>query len=430
MKIALIHPYNPFLMNDKVFPSMGIVRVGTKLQQDGHEVQILDFAGKDYREITKEAFNFDYYGFTSTTPQFPYVMEIFNELKRVNPNAKTILGGPHASALHKLRCNGITDININDLNAFDTIFAGEGEDSRKILLPKWQKGDLISHIDDVPIPNRDLIDIKSYKYNLNGQDTTNIQTQRGCPHQCSFCSGRDIEMYNHVRTHSPERVIQEMDQLHEKYGYNAFMWYDDEINLNMNRLEHLCELLSERPYIHRGFVRSDNIVKHPESVEWMKKAGFVKLCTGVESGSDRILKNINKRTTRRNNSLARKIIGEVGIHYEAFLLLGHPDETIEDIAQTLDWLRKNKPDDFDINLITPYPGSKIYDESTPSTKWKEYKWEYKGLYFNKPRYSKEDSYYKGKNGDSESTVRTTQIPNIELRKLRKVIEREKLKCRK
>lgn len=423
-EVAIIIPNTPFLINEKVFPNIGALRVATQLKEEGHSVEVLDFSGKTSDYILPYANDFEYFGFSSTTPQFPYTMNIYNKLKQKNPNAKTILGGPHASALYKLKMKGKKDININDLEVFDTIFAGEGEDTEYIFTPGWQKGKLIKNIDDTLIPDRDLIDIASYHYNLFGKDTTTIMTQRGCPYQCAFCSGRDIEMYNRTRMHSVDRVMKEMDELNKKYGHTSFMWYDDELNLNMNRLEQLCSELSKRNYQHRGFIRSNNIVKYPESVNWLKDAGFVKLCAGVESGSDRMLKNINKMTTSEMNSQARKIIGDVGIHYEAFMLVGHPDETFEDIKLTRKWLIDNKPDDFDLNIIAPYPGSKMYDDSVPTKKFKNYKYCYNGMYFNKPRYSNVDSFYKGVQREGASKVRTNELTYEQLLDSRYKVEKE------
>jgi len=427
-EIALIQPNSPFLINERVFPNIGLVRVATQLQSEGHETVILDYSGKKPQEIEFDikniASDYDLYGFSSTTPQFPYTMKIMNTLLNKNPDARTLIGGPHATALYHLRQKGIKDINIDELELFDTIFAGEGEDTLKIFGDGWQKGNLIKDLDSVLIPNRELIDSYSYNYNLFNHSTASIQTQRGCPHQCAFCCGRDVEMYNKVRSHSPKRVIKELDQLNKDYGYSSFMVYDDEVNLNMGRLEELCFELTKRNYKFRGFIRSDNIVKYPESVEWMKKAGFIKLCAGVESGSDRMLKAINKKTTSKMNSEARDIIRKNGIHYEAFMLLGHPDETLDDVNLTYEWLKNNKPDDFDLNVITPYPGSKIYDDAIPSNKFEDYSWEYNGMFFNKPRYSKEDSFYKGIDAQSESNIRTNDLTNMQLKVIRDKIDGE------
>jgi len=422
--IALIISNSPFLINEKTFPNIGILRVATQLRNEGKLVDVIDLTGKKAEDIIPYTNNYEWFGFSSTTPQFPYIMKIFNILKQYNPKAKTMIGGAHSSALYSLREKGIEDINIKDLEVFDTIFAGEGEETSNMFKSGWQKGNLIKNLDDVPIPNRDFIDIKSYHYSLLGKDTTCIMTQRGCPFQCTFCCGRDIEMYNKTRTHSPTRILEELDELNKKYGYESFMWYDDEININIKRLKELCKLLSKRKYQHRGFVRSDMICKYPESVQWLKDAGFVKLCTGIESGSDRMLKNINKRTTSEENSKACKLIKDAGIHYEAFMMLGFPDETFEDIMMSKDWLLKNKPNDFDFNLITPYPGSKIYDNAIPSKKFKDYKWEYNGLYFNKPRYATEDSFYRGFDKQDCSNVRTNELSNKNLKRLREEIDKE------
>ena len=421
MKIAIINPPSPFLTDQRVFYNRGLLSVATNLEAEGHNIKYFDFAGKDL-----EVGEFDAYLFSSTTPQFPYTYKLFKKLKKLYPNSQFIIGGAHASALSSLRNKGIEDQNIETLNEFDTVFEGDGEDTEHLFEKGWVKGRLIKDLDETLIPNTELIDIKSYKYKMFGKLTTNILTQRGCPYRCTFCCGRDIEMYNRVRSYSPERVLKEMDELHDKYGYSSFMFYDDEINLNISRLEKLCKALSERPYQHRGFVRSDMIVKHPESVQWMKEAGFVKLCAGVESGSNRMLKMIDKKITAEEHLEARRIIKEAGIHYEAFMLLGHPGETIEDVEDTFIWLKEAKPDDFDINLVTPYPGSIMYDEAVPAN-FKGYKWQYKGLYFNKPDYSKEESYYKGLDRQSKSNIRTKEISNETYIKLRDEIDKE-IRC--
>jgi len=96
---------------------------------------------------------------------------------------------------------------------------------------------------------------------------------------------------------------------------------------------------------------------------------------------------------------------------------------LQDVEQTRIWLQIAKPDDFDINVITPYPGSKIYDDAVPSTKHKGYFWEYKGLYFNKPLYNKDNSYYKGKGGQSFVDSRTDELTSERIHELREEIQK-------
>jgi len=436
MSFALINPPSPFLINERVFPNIGLIRVATTMKKySSHDIKVFDFAGwPNYLEGVEEMANdFDFFGISSTTPQFPYTMKILEKIREKNKDAYISLGGPHATAIsssYRLHQEGKAgwDNNIYAMSKFDNVFEGEAEgmNYKNIFVRGMRDSGIIKSIDDTLIPDRNLFSVKSYKanYMFDGEPATNIQTQRGCPFQCEFCCGREVEMYNHVRAHSPERVIEEMEYLNQNFGYKNFMWYDDEINLNQGRLEEICKRLSRRHYHHRGFIRSDLIVKHPESVKQMKKAGFVKLCAGVESGSDRMLKQINKGTTYDINLKARQIIGDENIHYEAFLMMGLPDEKMEDLDMTRQWLHEVKPDDFDINIVTPYPGSKIYNKAIPSNDFKDYKWEYKGLYFNKPDYSKEDTYYKGKGGQSMSHTRTRELSHQMLVKMRDKIERE------
>ena len=208
MKVALLNPPSPFLIDQKVFSNTGIVRVATHLNRE-HDVRIFDFSGDDnYVENAGEIANdFDVYIFSSTSPQFPYTYQMFKQIKQNNPFARTVIGGAHASAVSSIRQRGLTDINIPILDEFDTVFSGEGEETSRMFESGWVQASLIRNLDDVLIPDRSIptLDITSYHYKLNGKETTNIQTQRGCPLKCAFCCGRDIDMYRIARTHSPKR---------------------------------------------------------------------------------------------------------------------------------------------------------------------------------------------------------------------------------
>jgi radical SAM superfamily enzyme YgiQ (UPF0313 family) len=418
--MILINPPSPFLDNERVFPNLGIMQLASAWKRRGIEVYVFDLNGqKDWKQQAKDvAMADDIFGMTSTSPQFKYTYEINKIIKKNNQEAKTIIGGPHASAISFLKQKGISDINIKSLEEFDQIICGDGEDWKNG--DKWQMYHNKS-ISDIPVADRSFMNIKSYHYYLNGIETTNMLTQRGCAFKCTFCCGRDMEMYNKVRHRKPEDVLEEMDYLNQRYGYKSFMWYDDEINLNTGRLKALCNLLKERDYQHRGFIRTDLLVRNPEMARELKEAGFVKICAGIETGSDRMLQAINKQTTVAMNYEARQICKDEGLHFEAFMMLGHPGETLEDIDMTKQWIKTTKPDDFDIGLTTPYPGSLTYDNA----KWNGHEWDFNGLLFDKPDYSKEDTFYKGKNAQSRSSIRTKTITNDQYLKIRDEIERYK-----
>lgn len=419
--MILINPPSPFLEDDRVFPYLGIVQLATAWESRGLTVEVIDLTGnKKWKDDVAYAAEDDkIFGVTSTSPQFKYAYEINKIIKKINPKTFTIIGGPHASAISMLKERGLIDYNTKSLEEFDMIVNGDGEEL-EFGIRKWVNTEIIQI--GKYNTDRTFIDLNSYKSIINGKPTTTIMTQRGCPFKCEFCSGRDMEMYAKPRQRGIESVISEMDELSEQ-GFKSFMWYDDEININSKRLQEVCRELETRDYQHRGFVRSDLIMRHPKTVEWLARAGFVELCSGVESGSNRILEVINKGTTYKINMDARRLIQSFGMKYKAFTIVGHPTETQEDTEMTKRWIQEAQPDSFDVTILTPYPGSRIYDNAQPSRQFGEYGFEYKGLYFNRPDFSRDMTFYKG-TGDHPCFTRTDSLTSKDLLRIRG----ELLKC--
>lgn len=426
--IALINLPSPFLINERVFPNLGLIQLATSQIKRGYNAEIIDLCGsKDLvGDLEKIASNFDIFGMSSTTPQFVEAYKVNNILKKLNPAAKTILGGAHPSALYSLVKLGKTsDINLKTLENFDNIVVGEAENLNLTdLKEKWTVAPLIKEISEEPIPNRNLVDIMSYNYFLKGKPTTTIMTQRGCPFKCDFCCGREIDMYRKSRQKSAKMVLDELDYLNSEFGFDSFMWFDDELNVNKNHLFELSKKLKHRNYQHRGFVRSDLVVKHPETLDFLGESGFVELCSGVESGSERVLKRIQKGTTPEINSRAAELIMDAGFDYKAFTIIGHPSETYDELMKTMNWIKDTKPHGFDISILTPYPGSRIYDHSQDSIKYAGYNREWNGLYFKEVDYSSASSFYKGKPGEYSCNVRTDELSSEDLIQLRDKFESE------
>jgi len=454
-RVLFINPPSPFLLDEKVFPNLAPIFVATAMKDRGHHVDILDLSGEeDYLQQMEEFSRKDYhvFAFTGTSAQFSHNIALLDVLKRTNPSTFAVIGGPHASVVSNLRNRAIEswgdglgegelenmlndfDPNFSSLEKFDAIIEGEGEVSYPLMFSKgpqkWRKGEVAHFLDGFPLPDRSMIDIESYRYEIDGKKATSIMTQRGCPFGCYFCSGRDTEMYRRVksqgtlRINSPERVVQEMDYLNGEFGFEAFMWYDDEINLHNDKLRELAELLGDRPYKHRGFVKSELFVKWPEQAELLAKAGFVELCTGAESGSERILKDyIRKNTTAETNREAIEIAHKNGIRFKVFTMLGHPTETYEDVMMTRDWILNSGTDDFDITIHQPYPGAPVYDCAVKDDSMEGYSFSYRdGLFFNKTDYSREINFYKGVPGEYVSSVRTNELTADQIVGLRDEID--------
>lgn len=427
-RIVLINPPSPFLINQRVFPNLGLFDVATSQIARGEDISVIDLCGSEdpLGEIEQIANEFDLFGFSSTTPQFVETYKLHKHLKKINPSARTIIGGAHPSAIYSLiQAKQLDDPNIKPLEEFDHVIVGEGEYLNLNSLEKgWNIAPLVKNLDELQIPDRSLINLKSYKYFLNEKPTTTIMSQRGCPFPCTFCCGREVEMYKKVRSKSPDTVIKELDYLNAEFGFNSFMWFDDEVNVNPKRLKELSKKLQNKNYSHRGFVRSDLLARHPETLDYLADAGFVELCSGIESGSLEVLERIKKKTTPEINSQAAQMIMNKGLSYKAFSIIGLPGETRADVEATKNWLIDNNPTGFDICILSPYPGSILYDHSSPSTKYDGFDREWDGLYFRRIDFSKEESPYKGIPGEYHCNVRTDELTSQDLLSLRDEMERD------
>ena len=146
------------------------------------------------------------------------------------------------------------------------------------------------------------------------------------------------------------------------------MFYDDELNVNVEMVELMRQiaLLQERLGVEfrlRGFVKGELLTL--EQAKALYEAGFRWLLIGFESGSPRILENINKKATLSDNTQAIAIARSAGLKIKGLMSIGHPGETESTVQQTRDWLLETRPDDFDCSIITTYPGTPYYDEALP-----------------------------------------------------------------
>src|SRR3989338_5585496 len=394
MKICLITPPSGFLMDERVFPNLGILKVASSLlARPGIRVDKIDCSGVvNYPDVISDyCLNGcpDAFGITATTPQLPAVSKILKIIKNLKPSAKTILGGPHVTLVNAARkreegrnIKGRASRAFESLSGMaDVLVAGDGEEAIFLalqpnapnLIDADNPGDLSlwltnQKLEELPFPARQLLDLSSYRYSIDGISATSLIAQLGCPYPCGFCGGRESPAFRRVRTRSSDHVVAEIIYLHENYGYQAFMLYDDELNVNPNILELMRKLREAQDNLRvefrlRGFIKA-NLFKD-EQADAMYQAGFRWILVGFESGSPRILTNINKRSTLEENTRCVEIARRHNLKVKALMSLGHPGESAETIRQTEDWLLRIKPDDFDATIITEFPGTPYYDYSEP-----------------------------------------------------------------
>ncbi len=391
--ICLITPPSIFLLDERVFVSLGILKVAASLESRGYAVDLLDFSGvQNYIEALRNFIvgcDCEAVGVTVTTPQLPAVAKIVQTIRALRPDLKLILGGPHvtlvysALKLEKKRglANGRAARAAAQLEAmFDVLCSGDGElaifealkdDAPKVIDGDDPKGGLFltdQMFTDGAFPARHLVDFSTYHYSIEGRNATSLIAQLGCPFNCGFCGGRNSKTLRLIRNRSVESIIGEVEHLHRGYGYTGFMFYDDELNVSKSMVELMNGLtdLQSRLGVEfrlRGFVKSELLTEVQAAA--MYRAGFRWLLCGFEAANERMLVNINKNATLDDNNRCVAIAKKHGLKIKALMSCGHPGETEESILDIRDWLVRSEVDEFDCTVITTYPGTPYYDLARP-----------------------------------------------------------------
>lgn len=456
--VTLVIPPSPFLLDERVFVSLGILRVASVLEELGHEVHVLDLSGVSNFEAALQSYlsktRDELFGLTATTPQLPSAFKIAQAIRQARPDARLILGGPHVTLtiaavrlekkLGRTTFGRASKAGQKLADMFDVLVAGDGElaiaravepDSPKILDGDDNRGAFFLSdeiYEAMPSPARHLVDLRSYKYAVEGFPATSLIAQLGCPFNCGFCGGRNSKSLRVIRTRSEQSIVDEVEFLHREYGYTGFMFYDDELNVSksmvrlMNRLADLQERLGVE-FRLRGFVKAELFTD--EQAQAMYRAGFRWLLCGFEAADPRILTNIQKRATLDDNTRAVEIAKRRNLKVKALMSIGHPGESETSALAVQKWLVAVGADDFDCTIITTYPGTPYYDFAVPEGR--QDVWVYTQpqtgdrLYAYDVDFTVTADYYKGDpNGGYRSFVFTDFLSSEQLVQVRDQIERE------
>ncbi len=297
-------------------------------------------------------------------------------LKRENPNVKICLGGPHVNMYPKETLN---------LPEIDYVVFGEGEpiftqlattldkeggdsDALKSIKGLGWKRDGVAHInpaetelldlDTLPNPARHLVDVSKYVHIIGeGRQFFTIQATRGCPAACSFCDIRKTTF----RCRSAENVVEEIEEL-VAMGVDDLFFVDDTITINKKNLLKICELIVERgiKINYKISARVDTVT--PELLAALKRSGCYRIHYGIESATPRHLAYLQKGQTPEKVERACKWTRQAGIGFFAYMMIGIPHETREEMMATVDLAKRLKPDYAQFSICTPYPKTELYFE--------------------------------------------------------------------
>jgi len=393
-KIALVIP--PSMEIEQIWcPNLpiGLAYLAAVLEKNGHELTVFDCPalGIDHKNLAAKIASFepDVVGITSVTPTIKSALLAAHNAKETYPNAAVVLGGPHPTFLDSQILSEQPDV--------DVVVRGEGEETIIELLPRLVgSGDLqsvlgisfrknghvirtpdrpfIQNLDELPRPAYQYFTLK--KYQFFGKTILPILTSRGCPFQCSYCvSSRMVgKMF---RARKPISVVDELEWLRDVHGAGAFSFYDDAFTYDERRAIKICEEIQKRkigiPWDCQ--TRVDQISE--EVLVKMRDADCQLVSFGAESGCQKILDAVNKRTTIEQNEKAVKMAKEVGISVAVSVIIGYPGETPETLKQTFNFIRRTEPDYVYLCVATPYPGTALRNTLENlgwkmSTDWSQY----------------------------------------------------------
>lgn len=386
--ITLVFPRSPFLINETMFPPLGIMYLSSFLRLHGLNAQLMDMALKGTNPADAES---DIIGISITTPQRTEAFTLAQFYRQMGKKA-IIAGGPHATHMPD-DCLA---------NGFTHVVKGYGEiPLLNMLSIAGSECDNIP-IDNIPYPDRDSLPIKAYYQEIRNRPATVIMSSRGCPYHCSFCSKID----NKAQYQSAGRTLAEIFHVREKYGFHAFTMYDDTFAADMNRLKIMTSVLEKEDIFFRCFCRSNLIT--PDVAAMFARMGVDAVGIGIESGSNAILSKNMKRTTRDVNTKAIEHLRRFGIKSKAFLIVGLPGESQETIEETVSWIEEAKPNDISVSVFQPLPGSDIFREPA---KW--------GISFSM---NGAPMWYRGKPGHYIASTRTEKLTTEQIVFYRDMIE--------
>ena len=188
-----------------------------------------------------------------------------------------------------------------------------------------------------------------------------LQTSRGCPYRCLFCSPTLRQSHGHTfRGQSARRVYHDMARLHRDFGVTAVYMVDDLFTYDRRRVVELCELLRRRPLPVQWVLQTRVDCLDRELVAGLNPAGCRGLKLGIESGSDRVLRVLRKGITVDQALRTAAEVKRAGLSLNACFILGTPGETEEEMEQTFRLARRMRPDMIQVTFHTPYPGSESF----------------------------------------------------------------------
>ena len=377
-----------------VWPPLTLATIAGFLELDYHAVKILDCPVQKLRnnEFLEEirSFNPDLVILNVSTPTIEHDLTFPRDIKSIVPKSIIAAIGTHVSEL--------AEIVLNDCPDLDIVIRGEPEQTIQELagvLKSTMPFDAIPGIsirsdgkiihnsnrnpivilDDLPIPAWHLLNLDLYKLPLYERKFLMISSGRGCPFNCNFCTAKTYYGQK-LRIRSPEKIVDEMVAVRDKFGINDFLFWTETFTINKEQVYKLCDEILKRAKGIRWTCNSRVDAVDENILPAMKQAGCWMVSFGIESSDSDVLrqagKNIHQDTIHRAVRLAQK----AGLQVTGHFILGLPGETRTSLNRTLDYAIELDVDYAQFYCAAPFPGSQLFRKAQESGWIKNNDWKY------------------------------------------------------
>ncbi len=436
MRVALINPKFHLPIDTRISPHLALAYLGAVSERRGDEVRVYD---ADVEEQPLQAFLNEFrphlVGITTNTPQVKQAWRTAAAIKQ-EMDIPVVLGGPHPSVVAE-------DLDFESLSQppVDIVVRGEGEGpwiaisdivdaymrdqgfqsddfARRLMGPELDlfrevkstsyktsdgelhrnpDGPVIADLDSLPWPAYHLFKMDRYT-NLQpatdaipGERSFSIMTSRGCPYRCTFCSQSIMPIK--WRARSAESVLAEWRHLVRDLGALEIGVLDDSANIRRNRLVQLADdLIAEKlnhvPWIFVNGIRAN--LADLELLTKLKQAGLKRTAFGVETGDEQMIIKIDKHVDHDTIRQAFKNAKAAGIETIGFFIIGLPGDTRASMQKTIDFAIELDPMIANFSMMTPYPGTVVYEQVKQNGRFLVQDWEDYVFFDQKARYEMGD----------------------------------------
>lgn len=348
MKITLIKPFDDVVLNDKLDIPYNLLVLGSILEREGHEVQILELDSNNINKIEYA----DVFGITCVTPTYNTCMLLAYSLFDKYCDSRIFLGGKHFGAVrpeHKLIAYSPGGMTYFVGDAETTVINALGEDRNCWI------GNSASDLDSIHPLNFSLVNLFGFKRRtIAGKESVGFQTSRGCPYHCAFC-------YNDGYTGciSPGVFKSEIKRLEEIFGVEAINIFDDNF-CDLPNVDSYLEICKESGLVFRCMVRADKLGRNDFAKE-LYQSGIRGVHIGIESASERMLKLMKKHEGISQMERGLKKGMDAGLKVEISMIVGFPGEDWKSIDTTVHFLRNMPYSSVSIYPFVPFPGCDVWN---------------------------------------------------------------------